>query len=296
MKILFVCTGNTCRSPMAELIAKKFLKDKNISVSSAGILTADGLKISLNSKAALEEIGIFSDDFRSTSINKEMIEESDLVITMTNQHKKQIMKAYDLKERIYTLKEFSGNKDGDIEDPYGMSLEEYRKCRDKLQVLISKVIEKILFIGRISNMRIGIGSDHGGYELKEKIKDYLKEKNIEIVDYGTNSLKSVDYPEYAKKTAEGVISKECDRAILICGTGIGISIAANKVKGIRCALCSDTYSAKMSREHNDSNILALGARVLGEDLAKEIVKSWLNAEFLGGRHERRVEKIMEIEK
>lgn len=143
-------------------------------------------------------------------------------------------------------------------------------------------------------MKIGIGSDHGGFQLKEDIKRYFEEQNIEYVDYGTNSTDSVDYPDYAKKVAEGVVNKDVDRAIVICGTGIGISIAANKVKGIRCALCGDTYSARMSMEHNNANILALGARILGVDLAIEIVSTWLDAKFQGGRHEKRVKKICEI--
>lgn len=144
-------------------------------------------------------------------------------------------------------------------------------------------------------MKIGIGSDHGGFELKEYIKEYLNKEGIEYVDYGTNSTDSVDYPDYGKKVSEAVVSKEIDRAIVICGTGIGISIACNKIKGIRCALCGDTYSARMSREHNDANILALGGRVIGRDLAMEIVSIWLKTEFAGGRHGRRVEKISEIE-
>jgi len=144
-------------------------------------------------------------------------------------------------------------------------------------------------------MKIGLGSDHGGFELKEYIKEYLEKEGIEYVDYGTNSLDSVDYPDYGKKLAEAVVSGEVDRGIAICGTGIGISIACNKVKGIRCALCSDTYSARMSVEHNNANILALGGRVLGKDLALEIVSTWLKAKFQGGRHERRINKISSIE-
>lgn len=144
-------------------------------------------------------------------------------------------------------------------------------------------------------MKIGLGSDHGGFELKKEIKDHLLAKGIEVVDYGTNSLDSVDYPDYGKKVAEAVINQEVDRGIIICGTGIGISIAANKVKGIRCALCGDTYSARMSREHNDANMLALGARVLGLGLALEIVDTWLSSEFQAGRHEIRVNKISDIE-
>lgn len=144
-------------------------------------------------------------------------------------------------------------------------------------------------------MKIGIGSDHGGYELKCSIKKYLMEKNIEVVDYGTDSKDSVDYPDFGKAVAEAVVSKEVDRGIVICGTGIGISIAANKVKGIRAALCTDAYAAKMSMAHNNANVLALGARVLGEGLAIDIVDAWVHAKFQGGRHERRVNKISEIE-
>ena len=138
-------------------------------------------------------------------------------------------------------------------------------------------------------MKIGIGSDHGGFELKESIKEYLKQEGIEYVDYGTNSTESVDYPDFGKKVAEAVVSKEVDRGIVICGTGIGISISANKVSGIR-----DTFSARMSRADNNANVLALGGRVTGVGLALDIVKEFLEGEFEGGRHARRVNKIDEI--
>ena len=144
-------------------------------------------------------------------------------------------------------------------------------------------------------MRIGIGSDHGGFELKEHIKDYLEKEGIDYLDYGTNSLDSVDYPDYGRRLSEGITSGEVDKGIAICGTGIGISIACNKVKGIRCALCGDTYSARMSVEHNNANIIALGGRVIGKDLAVEIVSVWLKSQFQGGRHGRRVNKISDIE-
>lgn len=143
-------------------------------------------------------------------------------------------------------------------------------------------------------MMIGIGSDHGGYELKESIKEYLTKEGIRYIDYGTNSPESVDYPDFGKRVADAIIDKEIHRGILICGTGIGISITANRMKGIRCALCSDTFSARMSREHNNANILALGGRVIGAGLAEDIVKIFLDTEFEGGRHERRINKIDEI--
>ena len=139
---------------------------------------------------------------------------------------------------------------------------------------------------------IAVGSDHGGYELKQEIISYLKEKNLEYKDYGTDSKESCDYPVYAKKVANAIVNCECDRGILICGTGIGISITANKIKGIRAALCHDTFSAQATREHNDANILAMGARVVGPGLALKIVDTFLNTEFSNDeRHIRRIEQI-----
>ncbi len=143
-------------------------------------------------------------------------------------------------------------------------------------------------------MKIGIGSDHGGFDLKETIIEFLKEQEIDFVDYGTYSKDSVDYPDFGEKVGRAVVSGEVDRGIVICGTGIGISIAANKVQGVRCALCSDCFSARMSREHNDANVLALGARVLGVELALEIVRTYLSNDFEGGRHALRVKKLDEI--
>lgn len=145
-------------------------------------------------------------------------------------------------------------------------------------------------------MKIAIGSDHVGVELKPIIIDYLKELGHEVEDFGAYSSERTDYPIYGKKVAEEVVSGNFDCGILICGTGVGISIAANKVKGIRAVVCSEPYSAKLSKEHNNTNILAFGSRVVGPELAKMIVKEWLDAKFEGGRHENRVKMISEIEK
>lgn len=144
-------------------------------------------------------------------------------------------------------------------------------------------------------MKIGLGSDHGGFQLKGIIKEYLEQKGYEIVDYGTHSQDSVDYPEYGEKVAQAVSNNEVDRGIIFCGTGIGISLAANKVKGIRCANVSDTFSARMCRLHNDANMLSLGERVVGAGLAMDIVDLFLETEFEGGRHTARVEKLMAVE-
>lgn len=144
------------------------------------------------------------------------------------------------------------------------------------------------------NINIAIGSDHAGVNLKEILIEHLRSKGINVKDFGTNSLDSVDYPDYAVSVSSSVISKECDFGILICGTGIGISIAANKIKGIRAALCHDNYTARMSRLHNNANIIAMGANVTGKEVAKDMVDIWLTTEFDGGRHERRINKIDNI--
>jgi len=144
-------------------------------------------------------------------------------------------------------------------------------------------------------MKLAIGSDHVGLELKLAIIDYLKELGHEVEDFGPYSTELTDYPKYGRKVAEEVATGNFDGGILICGTGVGMSISANKVKGIRAVVCSEPYSAQLSKEHNNTNILAFGSRVVGLELAKMIVKSWLDAEFEGGRHARRVEMIGDIE-
>lgn len=145
-------------------------------------------------------------------------------------------------------------------------------------------------------MKITIGSDHGAVELKDAVKKVLAEFDVEVNDVGTFGSDSVDYPDIAEKVCAEVVSGESERGIVLCGTGIGISIAANKIRGIRCALCNDVFSAKMSREHNNANVLALGGRVLGVGTAGEIVRAWLTTDFSNGeRHIRRIAKISSLE-
>jgi ribose 5-phosphate isomerase B len=142
---------------------------------------------------------------------------------------------------------------------------------------------------------IAIACDHGGYALKEAVKAHLTEAGYQVQDFGTNSLDSCDYPDFAAAAAKAVAEGACEKGIVICTTGIGVSIVANKVKGIRCALCSDTLSAEMTRRHNDTNMLAMGAGIVGQNLALAIVDKWLTTAFEGGRHQRRVDKITALE-
>ncbi len=144
-------------------------------------------------------------------------------------------------------------------------------------------------------MRIGIGNDHAAIEMKNDVAAYLGKKGIEVVNFGTDEPVSCNYPEYGEKVGRAVVSGEVDLGIVICGTGVGISLAANKVKGVRAVVCSEPYSAKLSRQHNNTNVLAFGARVIGIEMAKMIIDEWLDAEFMGGRHQTRVDMIMAIE-
>ncbi|MEK6651816.1 MAG: ribose 5-phosphate isomerase B [Nitrospirota bacterium] len=144
-------------------------------------------------------------------------------------------------------------------------------------------------------MKVAIGSDHAGIDLKKELVSLLNEMKIECIDFGTDSPQSVDYPDFGEKVSKAVSAGNVERGILICGTGIGMSIVANKIPNIRAALCNDMFTAKMSRMHNDANVLVIGGRIVGRDLAKEIVRTWFSTEFEGGRHANRLKKIKLIE-
>lgn len=144
-------------------------------------------------------------------------------------------------------------------------------------------------------MKLGIGNDHAAYEMKLEIKEYLESKGYEVIDFGTHSTESCNYPEFGEAVGRAVAAGEVDGGVLICGTGIGISISANKVKGVRAAVCSEPVSAALTKKHNNANIIAFGARIVGIEMAKAIVDAWLNAEYEGGRHQKRIDMMMEIE-
>lgn len=144
-------------------------------------------------------------------------------------------------------------------------------------------------------MKIAMACDHGGLRLKNVLKEYLETNGCTVEDFGTYSEESCDYPDFAGQAAKAVSNGACDKGVVVCGTGIGVSITANKVKGIRCALCHDVFSAKATRQHNDTNMIAMGQRVIGEGLAVEVLKAWLESEYEGGRHDQRIKKMMAYE-
>ncbi len=306
--VLFVCTGNTCRSFMAEYLMRHYANKRGLAldIASAGLAAFPGDTATENALQALEEVGIDGTMHRSRKVQPHLLEQYDLILAMTPGHKSQLVKLVpELAGRIFLLKEFAERadleKDPDdsveknygISDPFGQSLDVYRQSRAEIDLAVQGIVEYFLEGG--DNVKIAIGSDHGGFTAKQAILEHLKEQGFELEDFGTHSEESCDYPDIAHEVARAVAAGQYDLGILICGTGIGMAIAANKVPGIRASLCCDSYSARMTRSHNDSNILCLGGRVTGLGVMLDIVDAYVKESFSGGRHQRRVDKIERVQ-
>ncbi|MBC8003177.1 MAG: ribose 5-phosphate isomerase B [Opitutaceae bacterium] len=300
--ILFVCTGNTCRSPMAEGLFRHVVKGRgDYRVFSAGVGAIDGQAPSPHAVRVVRDLGIDISHQRSRMLTGSLVQQADYIFGMTHSHVESITLLYpQVAEKIFLLREFDdtlSSFEKDISDPVGGTIEDYQYCRDQIEQGIASLISFIEQNGTSStgetaaSTAVAIGSDHGGFRLKEILKEHLRSQGLSIADFGANSTSSTDYPDFAQAVARNVADGRCGLGLLVCTTGVGMSITANKVPGIRAALAFTEEMAAISRQHNDANVLCLGEKITPPDLAKKMVDAFLAAHFEGGRHERRIKKM-----
>jgi glycine hydroxymethyltransferase len=302
--ILFVCTGNVCRSPMAEGLFRHAVKGRrDYRIFSAGVGAIEGQPPSAHAVRALKDLGIDISHQRSRMLTANLVEESDYIFGMTHGHVDAVMLLYpQAAEKTFLLREFDETLDvfeKDISDPIGGSYEVYLNCRDQIEQGIASMLK---FMDQNSTsasftnesphaVRFAIGADHAGFALKETLKEYLAQRGVKVTDWGTAGPESTDYPDFAHAVAQSVAAGQTDLGLLVCSTGVGMSITANKVPGVRAALVFNEEMAALARQHNNANVLCLGQKVVPQDQAIKMLDAFLNARFEGGRHERRVHKM-----
>ena len=275
----------------------------NYRVLSAGVGAVEGETPSFHAVRALKDLGIDISRLRSSVLTADLVLQADYIFGMTHQHVDAVTLLYpQAVEKTFLLREFDETLDvfeKDISDPIGGSYEVYLYCRDQIEQGIASMLKfieqtSVASSGRsqtASALKLTIASDHAGFGLKEMLKEYLLKRELNVIDFGTHSTESTDYPDYARAVAQSVASEQSDLGLLICSTGVGMSITANKVPGVRAALVFDEQMAVLAREHNNANVLCLGQNITPPEQAKRMVDAFLSTHFEGGRHQRRVQKM-----
>jgi glycine hydroxymethyltransferase len=296
--VLFVCTGNTCRSPMAEGLARKALEGRtDWQIASAGIGAVNGQPPSPHAVTALRQLGIDISGHRSRMLTGQAVREADFIFALTRNHAEGILYFHpEAAEKVFLLREFDSSADAtdqDVADPIGGSLDAYLGCRDQIRRGVLSALEFVMAQeeSALDTADLVLGSDHAGFALKESLKPIIESLGLSFMDVGTFSNESTDYPDYAQAASEQILAGQARFGVLVCATGIGISIAANKIPGIRAALVCDEQAAALCRQHNDANVLCLGGRTTSPDQAARILQAFVQADFEGGRHQRRINKL-----
>ncbi|HMO51961.1 MAG TPA: ribose 5-phosphate isomerase B [Kiritimatiellia bacterium] len=298
-QVLFVCTGNICRSPMAEYLFKARVAGRlPWTAGSAGTAASAGWPASEEAVAALRENDIDARGHRSRPLTRDLVRGADLIVAMTERHRQDVLRLDPAAAgRTFLMTGFgAADRIRDIPDPIGSPLDVYRRTRDILDAAMADVILYLMENERaapeqerLKTMTMVLGADHGGFELKETIKRMLDARGVQAEDLGAHAAESVDYPDYAARVAARISEGKAEQGLLICKSGIGMSMAANRFPHVRAALVRDASDARLARSHNNANVLVLGADAVGE--IEAILDAWLATSFEGGRHERRVGKI-----
>jgi glycine hydroxymethyltransferase len=305
--ILFICTGNICRSPMAEGIFRHIMKGRrDIQVMSAGIGAMEGQAPSPYAVQAVKELGIDISKQRSRQLTGELVQEADYIFGMTHSHVDTVLLLYPhAAEKTFLLREFDDTLDifeKDISDPIGGSYDVYLNTRDQIEQGIASLM-RFIDQGEISAAPdqaatpaalFALGADHGGFELKEILRRHLAAEGISVIDLGAHSSAPADYPDFALAVAQTLLNRKAELGLLVCTTGVGMCMTANRVPGIRAAQVFEESTARLARQHNNANVLCLGAKITPPDMAIKIVDAFLSAHFEGGRHERRLIKMETI--